>query len=347
MSPSWTVERLEARVGGFHLGPVDLSVAPGEAVAVLGPSGAGKTTLLRALAGFLPLRGGRILRDRLDISDWLPEERRLGYVPQGLGLFPHLTVERNVGYPLEILGRGDARARTEALLDRFRLRALARRRPATLSGGEAQRVALARALAADPDLLVWDEPWQGLDVQARHELGLLLHELRTLARVPLVLVAHDPALAFSVADAFVVIRGGRATAPCDAGALMRSPTDAFSARFVGFENVFEPSDLADGRAGGLRAWLRERAGPEGVAFLAPRPIPAEDGGGGWTASVRSARPDPYGVTLSATADELLLTLRVPPPVSPPLPGPGERIGFRIDPAALRALGGPTDRAGAS
>ena len=97
------------------------TIAPGSAVAVLGPSGAGKTTLLRTLAGFLPARRGRILRDGTDVSDWLPEERELGYVPQGLGLFPHRTVERNVRYPMELRDRPDAARRTRELLERFHL----------------------------------------------------------------------------------------------------------------------------------------------------------------------------------------------------------------------------------
>ena len=88
MSPEWRVEGLESGLTGFHLGPIDLALAPGHAVAVLGTSGAGKTTLLRTLAGFLPARHGRIYRDGTDITDWPPEERGLGYVPRGSACFP-------------------------------------------------------------------------------------------------------------------------------------------------------------------------------------------------------------------------------------------------------------------
>ena len=202
----WVAEGLEAGLDHFHLGPVDLEVGPGQAVAILGPSGAGKTTLLRALAGFLPLQNGRILRDGEEVSDWLPEERRLGYVPQGLGLFSHRTVARNIRYPMELQEGVDATRRTQELLQRFHLTPLADRYPARLSGGEQQRVALARALAAEPELILWDEPWQALDVLARHELGEILHDIRETERVPVVVVTHDPALAFSIADSFVVLR---------------------------------------------------------------------------------------------------------------------------------------------
>ncbi|MCI4360572.1 MAG: ATP-binding cassette domain-containing protein, partial [Thermoplasmata archaeon] len=190
MSPGWSVEGLEVDVEGFHLGPVDLAIAPGSAVAVLGASGAGKTTLLRTLAGFVPARRGRILRDGVDLTRSLPEERALGYLPQGLGLFPHRTVEQNVRYPLEIRARGDAAARSRELLERFRLTPIARRYSSRLSGGEQQRVAIARALAAEPELVVLDEPWQGLDVLARHEHGAVLHDVRATEKVPIVVVTH-------------------------------------------------------------------------------------------------------------------------------------------------------------
>ncbi|MGC2289795.1 MAG: ATP-binding cassette domain-containing protein, partial [Thermoplasmata archaeon] len=265
----WVVEGLETDLGAFHLGPVSLDLTPGSAVAVLGTSGAGKTTLLRTLAGFLRPKGGRVLRDGVDISRWLPEERCLGYVPQGLGLLPHRTVERNVRYPMELRGRRDAASRTRELLDRFHLAPLAHRYPSRLSGGEQQRVAIARALAADPGLIVWDEPWQALDVIARYELGLVLHGLREVDQIPMVIVTHDPSLAFSVADSFVVLASGRVREQCDAMTLLRAPVDPFAARFVGYEDVFDRATLAGGAPGSLRTWLRERSGPDGIAFGTP------------------------------------------------------------------------------
>ncbi|MCI4366434.1 MAG: ABC transporter ATP-binding protein [Thermoplasmata archaeon] len=338
MTSEWVVQGLEVDLDRFHLGPVDLTVAPGNAVAVLGTSGAGKTTLLRTIAGFVKVRRGRILRDGVDVTDWPPEERSLGYVPQGLGLFPHRTVEGNIRYPMELTDRPDAGPRAKALLEQFRLTALARRYPSRLSGGEQQRVAIARALAADPGLIVWDEPWQGLDVLARHELGVVLHDLRVTERVPMVIVTHDPALAFSVADSFVVLSAGRVREQCDAATLLRAPADPFAARFVGFENVYDVESLAPGAAGGLRAWLSARAGAEGIAFSSPRFPPEEAEVARWEGTVRSARPSPQGLTVEVLADDLLVTLRIPPPVAPPLPRLGERIRFGLDPASLQPLG---------
>jgi putative spermidine/putrescine transport system ATP-binding protein len=338
VSDGWVVEGVEISLDRFHLGPVDLAVRPGEAVAVLGPSGAGKTTLLRTLAGFLPLSAGRVLRDGTDVSDWPPEARALGYVPQGLGLLPHRTVAGNVRFPLDVRGRSDASDRTRELLAKFRLSDLANRYPARLSGGEQQRVALARALAAEPSLIVWDEPWQGLDVLARHELGFVLHDLREVERVPIVVVTHDPALAFSVADSFLVLRDGRVRARGDANAMLGSPVDAFVARFVGFDNVFEPRELDGGVAGGLRDWLSRRAGPEGLAFAAPTVPPIAAGGPPWEGRVRSARPNPSGVAVEVDSDGLVVSLRLAPSGTVPLPTVGSRVVFHVEPAAVHALG---------
>lgn len=338
MNPEWVVEGLEASLDKFALGPVDLTLTPGRAVAVLGPSGAGKTTLLRALAGFLPLKRGRILRDGTDISAWLPEERSLGYVPQGLGLFPHKTVAGNIRYPLELRERPDAKERTEELLDKFHLLPLAGRYPSRLSGGELQRVAIARALAADPALILWDEPWQGLDVVARHELGTLLQELLEAEKVPVVLVTHDPALAFSIAETFLVLTGGRVREQSDAMTLLRAPGDPFSARFVGFDNVFETADLEGGPSGSLRAWLRSRSGTEGVAFATPTLVSDAAPGPTWVGKVRSARPTPHGVDLEVVADSLRLTVRVPPPLTLPLPLAGTSVRLTIDTTSLLSLG---------
>jgi ABC-type sulfate/molybdate transport systems ATPase subunit len=331
---SWSVEGIESQLESFHLGPVDLSLAPGRVVAVPGNSGAGKTTLLRTLAGFLPARAGRLLRDGVDLTDHPPEARHVGYVPQGLGLFSHRTVERNVSYPLEVRGRTYARVRSHELLDRFGLTALARRYPARLSGGELQRVALARALAAEPELVLWDEPWQALDVEARHELGLVFEELRETERVPVVVVTHDPALAFSVADTFLLLRAGTVGLRGDAATLLSHPSDPFVARFVGFENVYDRASLDAGPPGSLAAWLAERSGPEGVAFARPVLSPGSAAPGTWAGVVRSVHPTPEGLALTVRTDPLLVALRLPSP----LPPVGSTVRFDVEEKCVYPLG---------
>jgi ABC-type Fe3+/spermidine/putrescine transport system ATPase subunit len=339
MTGGWSAQGLESVLGSFHLGPVDLTVDAGATVAVLGPSGAGKTTLLRTLAGFLPARRGRLLYDGVDVTDRPPESRGLGYVPQGLGLLPHRTVAGNVRYPMEVRRRSDAAARTRGLLTRFRLEALADRRPSALSGGEQQRVALARALAAEPRLIVWDEPWQGLDVLTRQELDLVLRDLREVERVPTVIVTHDPALAFSVADTFLVLDRGRVRSQGSAAALLGRPVDAFVARFVGFENVFDAAALKAGGPHSVAAWLRERAGAGGIAFEAPTVFPATEVSPLWEGAVRGARPTPSGLRLEVDADGIELVLRLPRHADPAPWKVGSRARFMIDPASLHPLEG--------
>jgi len=334
----WLVDGVETDLEAFHLGPIDLSLRPGGAVAVLGSSGAGKTTFLRTLAGFLPVRRGRLLRDGMDVSDWMPEERALGYVPQGLGLFPNRTVLGNVRYPMELRGRLDAEARTRELLERFHLTPLAKRHPSRLSGGEQQRVAIARAIAAEPELIVWDEPWQALDVGARHELGIVLRELREVDRIPIVVVTHDPGLAFSLADSFVVLDHGRVRLAGGASDLLERPTDPFVARFVGYENVFDRPMLEAGSHRPFTAWLLERAGPEGVALGNPDATPTIGVPSTWEGVVRSVRPSPEGVRLEVAVDELMVALRLPRAWPRALPAVGDRLRFNVPPESLHRLG---------
>ena len=333
----WSVEGVESHLDGFHLGPIDLTLTSGHVVAVLGNSGAGKTTLLRTLAGFLPADAGRIFRDGINLTERPPEARGLGYVPQGLGLFPHRTVERNVSYPLEMHGRLNARARSRELLARFGLAELAHRYPARLSGGELERVALARALAADPELVLWDEPWQALDVEARHELGAVFEELRDVFHVPVIVVTHDPGLAFSVADSFFVLRRGSPGFHGDPAELLARPTDAFTARFVGYENVYDRASLEGGPPGSLSAWLIARAGPGGIAFARPVVSARPGHRGAWEGTVRTTFPTPEGLALTVTVDGLTVGLRVPPPIPPPLPSVGDRISFDVDEMNVRPL----------
>ncbi|MCI4339490.1 MAG: ABC transporter ATP-binding protein [Thermoplasmata archaeon] len=341
----WHVEGVESRLDHFRLGPIDLELRPGRAVAILGSSGAGKTTLLRTLAGFLPVRRGRIVRDGVDITDWQPEERGLGYVPQGLGLFAHRTVERNVRFPMELGYTPDANARTAALLERFHLTPLRHRYPARLSGGELQRVALARALAADPELIVWDEPWQALDVQARHELGLVLQELRETDRVPVVVVTHDPSLAFSIADTFLVLDQGTVRWQGDAAALIDHPTDPFAARFAGYENVYVRTDLEVDRTDPLALWLSDRAGDRGVAFARPVVAATPHDPPPWEGTVQTVRPTPEGVAVRLHAGGLLVAVQLERPWTGPLPTVGGRLRFRIDETTLHPLGGNLSRVG--
>jgi iron(III) transport system ATP-binding protein len=189
---------------------LDLSVEQGSFVAVLGPSGSGKTTLLRVIAGFERADGGcvRLRGDVVDDDSHFvsSEHRRIGYVPQEGNLFPHLSVERNVGFGLK---REDRRGKRVAeLLEMVGLAGLAQRYPHQLSGGQQQRVALARGLAINPALVLLDEPFSSLDAtlraSVRHDVLRILRDAGTTA----ILVTHDQDEALSLADRVAIIRDG-------------------------------------------------------------------------------------------------------------------------------------------
>lgn len=184
------------RRGDFEV-TVDLSVAPGEVLALTGPNGTGKSSVLAALAGLLPLHGGAITLggEVLDgDAAWVPPERRgVGLVPQQHLLFGHLSALENVAFGLRARGmrRRDARAEGHAWLERLGLTDRAHLRADRLSGGQSQRVAIARALAASPRLVLLDEPFAALDVRVRDDVRALVADaLRELA-IPAVLVTHD------------------------------------------------------------------------------------------------------------------------------------------------------------
>ena len=220
---------------------LDLKVPAGSLTAILGPSGSGKTTLLRVLAGFERADAGTVTIGG-PIADGPgvhlpPERRRIGYVPQEGSLFPHLTVEANIGFGLP---RRDRRGpRTAELLDSVGLADFARRYPHQLSGGQQQRVALARALAIQPEIVLLDEPFASLDAHLRASVRADVQQLLRAAGTTAVLVTHDQDEALSTADLVAVLRHG-AIAQCDAPQdLYARPVDADMARFIGDANLVE------------------------------------------------------------------------------------------------------------
>ncbi|MCB9712905.1 MAG: ABC transporter ATP-binding protein [Myxococcales bacterium] len=237
----WQVE-LRGRLGDLR---VDVAFeADGGPTLLVGPNGAGKTTVLRALAGAEAglegcLRlGGRVLLDSVRDLRLSPDARRIGYVPQGLGLFPHLSALDNVAFGC---GRGpSARARALEALRRVDAEALAAHRPHQLSGGQRQRVALARALAPEPAGLLLDEPLSALDVgQRRRTREFLREHLRRIAR-PALVVSHDLRDILGLGARVVVIEAGRVTQQGTAQQLARSPASEFVAE------LFDPRLVAAG-----------------------------------------------------------------------------------------------------
>lgn len=241
---------VRARAGALELAVDELAVRRGEVVAVLGPNGAGKSTLLEALAGLRGVAAGRITRTE-----------EAGVLPQAPVLFAG-SVLRNAALPLRLrgMGRREARRRAEGALGRFGVDGLARRPAASLSGGEARRVALARMLVTDPELLLLDEPFGGLDAATRR--GLL-----ETARGPLfspergvLLVTHDPDEVVSLADRMVVLAEGRVEQSGDVDAVFARPVSERVAELVGAQNVLR--GVVEAAGGDV---LRVRVGPLALA----------------------------------------------------------------------------------
>ena len=223
----------------FHHTPVlqgiDLTIASGALLAILGTSGSGKTTLLRLIAGFeqadqgdISISGTLISSPTLHVP---PEQRRIGYVPQNAALFPHLTVAQNIGFGV---ARGTRRNIVAQMLELTGFSpGFAQRMPSALSGGERQRVALARALAPAPRLVLLDEPFAALDQGSRTATAAAMMGALAAARSTAILVTHDQAEAFSLGAEVAILRNGRIAQRASPEILYRNPADLDLARFLG------------------------------------------------------------------------------------------------------------------
>ena len=219
---------------------VSLDIAEGEFFALLGPSGCGKTTLMRMLAGFVAPDAGRILLYGQDIAALPPHKRPSSMMFQTYALFPHLSVEQNVGFGLKQQGwdKAKAAARVEEMLSLVRLEGLNRRKPDQLSGGQKQRVALARALAPGPKILLLDEPLAALDRKLREDTQLELKAMQRRLGVTFMIVTHDQDEAMVVADRMAVMRAGQVAQVGPPREVYERPASRYVAEFIGEANLF-------------------------------------------------------------------------------------------------------------
>ena len=233
------IDRLCKRFGDFvAVADVDLHIRRGEFLTLLGPSGSGKTTLLLMLAGFVEPTSGDLRLDGRSIRALAPEKREFGMVFQGYALFPHMTVRRNIAYPLEVRRRPrDAiRRRVDEMLALVQLEAFADRLPRQLSGGQQQRVALARALSFAPGVLLLDEPLGALDRKLRGDMQLQLKRLHRKIGTTFVYVTHDQEEALSMSDRVVIMNHGATVQIGPPAELYERPATTFAASFLGESN---------------------------------------------------------------------------------------------------------------
>ena len=218
---------------------IDLDVAAGEIVCLLGPSGCGKSTLLRVIAGLEQAEQGEILLDGEALARLPVHRRNFGFMFQDFALFPHQSVEENIGFGLQMAGATTTqiRQRVAEMLRLVNLDGYAQRSIFALSGGERQRVALARSLAPNPRLLMLDEPLGSLDRALREELMNELRQILKQVGVTALYVTHDQEEAYAVADRLVVMNHGRIEQIGPPAALYQQPANEFVARFLGFHNL--------------------------------------------------------------------------------------------------------------
>ncbi|MEV7783688.1 ABC transporter ATP-binding protein [Kitasatospora sp. NPDC088351] len=264
---------------------LDLTVRPGELLALLGPSGCGKTTALRILAGFEQHDSGQVLVDGEDITRIPAHRRDAGMVFQSYSLFPHLTAADNVAFGLRMRGTGKAerRGRAQELLELVGLPQHADRYPHQLSGGQQQRIALARALALQPRVLLLDEPLSALDAKVRLSLREEIRRLQQELGITTLFVTHDQEEALSMADRVAVLRAGRLEQCATPSELYARPATAFVAEFVGTMSRIPCTRTADGvEVLGRRHAVDGTAPAEGELEVLVRPenvslAPAGDG----------------------------------------------------------------------
>lgn len=280
------VTRRFAAAGGRAFNALDelsMTIRRGEFVALLGPSGCGKSTALNCIAGLLALSGGAIRLDELRIDPLPPEKRGFGMVFQNYALFPHMSVERNVGFGLKMRGvpAGEAAKRVERALALVQLSGQAGKLPGQLSGGQQQRVAIARAIVIEPPLVLMDEPLSNLDAKLRIETRAEIRRIHGELGRATIYVTHDQDEALSLADRIVVMKDGivqQIDAPREVYA---QPANLHVARFMGFRNVLSldvagtSGDRVDLRGPSIRLFGTLRhplAGTRAIVAIRPEEI---------------------------------------------------------------------------
>ncbi|RMX03505.1 ABC transporter ATP-binding protein [Corticibacter populi] len=289
-----TIKGLGKRFGDFvAVDQLDLEVERGEFVSLLGPSGCGKTTTLQMVAGFIEPSRGTVSVAGRDITRLRPEKRGMGIVFQSYALFPHMTVEQNIAFGLQMRGltAAEQRQRIDETLALVRLQGLQARYPRELSGGQRQRVAIARALAIRPEVLLLDEPMSNLDAKLREEMHIEMRAIQRHLGITTILVTHDQVEAMTMSDRIAVMHGGRIVQLDTPYGAYEHPKSNFASTFLGKTNRLEAQAVGSTAVqvetvelpsaphalhGAVHAYIR----PEKIRVLAP-------GQGRWPGTVKT------------------------------------------------------------
>ena len=290
------LENISKNWSEFKLKNIDLTIENGAYFIILGPTGAGKTLLLETIMGFYKPDEGRIFMNDKDITDEPPERRNVGYVSQDCVLFPNMTIRQNIEFGLKMKGvsKTERNQTVDQLLEFTRLKSMAHRRPATLSGGEKQKVALARAIAPKPHMIILDEPLTAIDLETAYEIKGALKRLH-LSGKTVIHVTHNQIEGFSLGSKMAILNSGEIVQTGKPKEIFAKPRSKFVARFLGYENTF-------------KAQLLEQRGPlslvsvNGITLKVSERVDAPD-------CTIAVRPEDVSVDLSPITDEAMNVLK--------------------------------------
>ncbi|MBS0524645.1 MAG: ABC transporter ATP-binding protein [Proteobacteria bacterium] len=336
------VEGLVKRFGEVvALDGVSLDIASGELLTILGPSGSGKTTLLKVVAGFETPDAGAVKVDGIDITTMPPAKRDIGMVFQNYALFPHLTVARNVAFPLEMRNapRAEIDKRVGEALNLVELKGFENRLPRQLSGGQQQRVALARAIVFNPRLLLLDEPFGALDRKLRETMQLEVRRLQRRLGLTTVFITHDQEEALVLSDRIAVMNRGAIQQVASTTEIYERPANDFVADFVGESNIFHGTVTETGSVtleSGRRLLITHSAPVGSRVGVLMRPERFGRGPNTFNGEIREAVYLGSSLKLRLACDDgLELIVRLP--VTGPLPASGSRISTGIEPESIHVF----------
>jgi len=255
--------------------PLDLTIEDGEFAVFVGPSGCGKSTLLRLIAGLEDTTSGNIMIDGQDVTQVSPSKRGLAMVFQTYALYPHMTVRKNIAFPMRMAGLSEAEQdrRTMAAAESLNLTDYLDRKPGQLSGGQRQRVAIGRAIVRDPKAFLFDEPLSNLDAALRVGMRIEITEMHARMGTTMIYVTHDQVEAMTMADKIVVLQAGVIEQVGSPLELYRAPRNLFVAGFIGSPKMNFIEGEAATRRGATTIGIR------------PEHIDVVDAGGDWTGTV--------------------------------------------------------------
>ncbi|MBB3456386.1 multiple sugar transport system ATP-binding protein [Rhizobium sp. BK313] len=336
-----SLDRITKSFGAFTaLHDLSLDIEDREFLVLLGPSGCGKTTTMRMIAGLEDPTSGDIRIDGERVNDKPARDRDLAMVFQNYGLYPHMTVADNIGYPLKVRGmaRQERLERIKAAAARVELSNLLERKPGELSGGQRQRVALARAIVRTPRLFLMDEPLSNLDAKLRNLMRAQLKHLQRDLAITTIYVTHDQTEAMTLADRIVIMRDGRIQQSGSPAEIYEKPGNAFVASFIGSPpmNLINGT-IANGKFVHAAGSVPVSGLPDGPIILGVRPEDiklSEPGAADITGTVFSSELLGDSVLLGVTAGTDLINVKVGPRNGRQI---GEPISIGLDRGKLHAF----------